>query len=191
MYIRKAIPSEAVDVVPLIRLAIQDIAEALTGEVEEKRILAVLTDFFKQASNRLSYENCFVCDIDGRIVGTILVYYGAHAEELDLPLLNRLRKVRNDLTLKIEKEADAGDFYIDTLAVNQSFRKQGIGTALIQFAEQYAVKKGYTRMSLAVEGSNLKAQSLYKKMGYHFKNWITLHHHQYEYRVKLLNESQA
>ena len=53
----------------LIRMAIRAIAEALTGEEKEDRILRVLAHFFQQENNRLSYENCFVCDVDGKVAG--------------------------------------------------------------------------------------------------------------------------
>ena len=61
-------------------MAIGDIAEALTGEEKEERILEVMAQFFKQEKNRLSYENCFVCDVDGKVAGLILVYFGGDAQ---------------------------------------------------------------------------------------------------------------
>lgn len=184
--IRKATQDDAIAAAPLIRLAILDIAEALTGEVKEERIIEVLADFFKQKRNRLSYENCFVCDMDGTVIGLILGYFGGDAAELDEPLAARLRMVKNDPSLTIEKEAEIEDFYLDTLCVDSAYNGQGIGTELIQFAEQYAKEKGYTRMSLAVEQNNFKAQQLYTKLGYSPVKMIIIHHHQYEYRVKKL-----
>lgn len=184
--IRKATQDDATVTAPLIRLAIQDIAEALTGEVKEERILEVLADFFRQKRNRLSYENCFVFDMDGLVIGLILCYFGGEAAELDEPLAARLRMVKNDPSLTIEKEADIEDFYLDTLCVESAYSGQGIGTALIQFAEQYAKEKGYARISLVVEQNNFKAQQLYTKLGYSPVKMIVIHHHQYEYRVKSL-----
>ena len=74
------------------------------------------------------------------------------------PLVKRLRIVKNDLSLTIEKEADEEDFYIDTLCVDPAYHRQGIGTSLIQFVEQYANENGYERLSLVVEQNNTKAQ---------------------------------
>lgn len=186
MYVRRAIQDDATAAARLIRMAIQDIGEALTGEEKETRILEVLADFFKQERNRLSYENCFVCDVDGTVVGLILCYFGGQAAELDEPLAARLRIVKNDPSLAIEKEADEEDFYIDTLCINQAFRGQGIGTALIQVVEQYAKENKYERMSLVVEQNNTKAQKLYTRLGYIEVKEIMINHHQYEYRVKTL-----
>ena len=184
MYIRRATQEDAPTAARLIRMAIQDIAEVLTGEEKEDRILQVLAYLFQQENNRLSYENCFVCDVDGKIVGLILMYFGGDAAELDEPLAARLRIVRNKPSLVIEKEAEAEDFYIDTLCVAPAFRGQGIGMALIEFAEQYAKEKGYERLSLIVEQHNVRAQTLYTRLGYIPVKERTIHHHQYEYRVK-------
>ena len=184
MYIRRATQDDAQTAARLIRMAIGDIAEALTGEEKEDRILQVLAHFFQQENNRLSYENCFVCDVDGKVAGLILEYFGGDAAALDEPLAARLRIMKNDPSLVIEKEADVEDLYIDTLCVDPAFRGQAIGTALIQFAEQYTKENGYERIALVVEQNNIKAQSLYTRLGYIQVKEITIHHHHYEYRVK-------
>ncbi|USK70657.1 GNAT family N-acetyltransferase [Peribacillus asahii] len=186
MLIRQAVQADAKKAVRLFRDAIKDIAEALTGEKEEERVLAVLADFFTQKGNRLSYENCTLCEIDGSVAGVLLGYDGGDAEKLDEPLAARLRVLKNNPTFKLEKEAKEGDFYIDTLCVDSAFRGKGIGTKLLQVAEQYAKAKGYKRISLAVEEDNKKAQQLYTKIGYKIADRITIHHHQYQYRVKIL-----
>lgn len=184
MQMRKASQDDAVAAARLIRLAIADIAEALTGEEQEERILSVLADFFKQTGNRLSYENSFVYEVERKVAGVCLAYYGGDAKELDEPLAIRLRIMKDDPNVMIEKEADIEDFYLDTVCVDPAFRGQGIGTALIQFAEQYAKEQGYQRISLAVEQTNEQAQQLYTRLGYAPMKMITIHGHQYEYRVK-------
>lgn len=186
MFIRQATPADAEKAAILFRDAIKDIAEALTGEQEEERILVVMADFFRQKGNRLSYENCLVCEIEGSVAGLIVGYYGGNADELDEPLAARLRLLKNDPTFKLEKEAEEEDFYLDTLCVDPAFRGKGIGTELLQFAEQQAKAKGYERISLAVERNNEKAQQLYTRIGYKTANIITINHHEYEYRVKVL-----
>ncbi len=57
MYIRKATPEDAEKSAILTRLAIKEIAEVLTGETEEERVLSVLADLFRKSGNRISYEN--------------------------------------------------------------------------------------------------------------------------------------
>lgn len=183
--IRRAKPSDAEAAAKLIRMAIKDIAEALTGEEEEEQILEVIALFFKKETNRLSYENCFVCEINGAVAGLILYYYGGDAVELDEPLAARLRSMNKDS--KIEKEADEEDLYIDTLCVNPEFRGKGIGTALVEYVERHMKEKEYKRFSLVVEQNNAKAQKLYTGLGYLELKKIMIHDHLYEYRVKIVH----
>jgi GNAT superfamily N-acetyltransferase len=56
------------------------------------------------------------------------------------------------------------EFY--RLTVVESARSKGIGTALIQFIEQMARKRGFTKMGLGVAHTNLRAQALYERLGY-------------------------
>lgn len=185
-HIRRAKQSDADAASRLIRMAIKDIAEALTGEKEEERILEVMSHFFKEEKNRLSYKNCFICEINGGVAGLIICYYGGDAAELDEPLAVRLRIIKKDPSIKIDKEADEDDFYLDTLCVDPEFRGKGIGTELLEYTEQYAKEKGYKRLALVVEQDNAKAQKLYARLGYLELKKIMIHHHQYEYRVKIL-----
>lgn len=45
-------------------------------------------------------------------------------------------------------------------------RGQGIGEYLLKGIEDYAKEKGYCKLNLEVRNDNLKAQSLYRKLGY-------------------------
>lgn len=186
MIFRQARSEDAIHAAVLFREAIHDIAEALTGEVEEANILAVMAEFFRQPRNRLSYENCMICEIDGVVAGLVLAYFGQDAEQLDEPIAARLRVKKNDPSFKLETEADTTDYYVDTVCVDSDFRGKGIGTALLEAARQHAVEIGHERISLAVEQNNERAKQLYKRLGYHVVKEIMINDHQYEYRVKSL-----
>lgn len=55
---------------------------------------------------------------------------------------------------------------IHDFIVAPNFRKQGVGEYLLNEIESYAKEKGYCKLSLEVRHDNLKAQNLYKKVGY-------------------------
>lgn len=55
---------------------------------------------------------------------------------------------------------------IHDFIVSPKFRKQGVGRFLLSEIENYARKKDYCKLNLEVRNDNLKAQNLYKKMGY-------------------------
>ncbi|MBA9028692.1 GNAT family N-acetyltransferase [Peribacillus huizhouensis] len=187
MLLRQAKPADAPISAYLIRLAIQDIAEALTDEQEEKAILDVLQYFFSHPNNRLSYENTLIIEIAGNVAGLIVTYLGSEAEQLDRPIVKRLREKNNNSEIMTEKEAEPGDFYIDTVSVNPQYWGKGVGTALIEAAELLGKSKGHRRMSLNVEVKNTRAHRLYSKLGYKSVNCRQINGHDYEYMVKHLS----
>jgi len=59
--------------------------------------------------------------------------------------------------------------HIESLGVKEDYRKKGVGTKLMNYAENLVKKKGYKKVGLAVEKRNLFLEKLYFKRGY--KNW--------------------
>lgn len=104
---------------------------------------------------------------------------------MDEPILNQLRMKRRNQEVYFDKEADAGDYYIDTICVDSKFQGYGIGTALIKKAEEAAKQIGYNRVSLNASLENVKAGSLYKKLGYNEEKIIQINGHMYNYMVKI------
>ena len=56
--------------------------------------------------------------------------------------------------------------HITTLAISPPWQGKGFGRSLVEHVIAEAAKKGATRITLEVRISNLKAQSLYKKLGF-------------------------
>ena len=63
--IRQAVPDDAVSAVPLILQAIGHIAFVLSGTTDGRKTTSILTDFFCQKDNRISYQNALVKEEDG------------------------------------------------------------------------------------------------------------------------------
>lgn len=184
---RPAIKRDAKVAAELIHIAIDDIAEQLTGETIKDDIRQTLAQFFQEENNRLSFQNTIVADIQGEVAGIMITYSGEAAPQLDENILTRLRKKTNNQEIFLDKEADAGDFYIDTICVHAKFQGYGIGTALLKEAEKLALKKGYHRISLNVAMDNPAAKKLYKNMDFKEDKVIPINGHPYEYMVKILN----
>ena len=56
------------------------------------------------------------------------------------------------------------------LAVKKKFQNQGMGRKLMNFVENFAKKKGFRTVCLYTGKDMKRAQSFYKKIGYHFVN---------------------
>lgn len=55
--------------------------------------------------------------------------------------------------------------WVRQLAVAESFRRQGLGSALLMQAFQAFEQRGYKKVGLAVESSNINACNLYERVG--------------------------
>ncbi|WP_346729072.1 GNAT family N-acetyltransferase [Lederbergia citrea] len=139
--------------------------------------------FFSQELNRLSYHNCLVKIVDNVPIGIIVAYHGKNSLDLDEPIRAHVRKITGKEPV-LDPEADATDFYVDTLSVNPKFGGQGFGTELLQSAIDYANAQGYPTVSLNVEETNVKARKLYERLGFSYKKTITINDHEYHYLVK-------
>ncbi len=70
------------------------------------------------------------------------------------------------LGVEVHREDEEDFVYLDDLSVTEKYRSQGIGSALIHEAENYAKEKGVENILFHVEKSNTEAFRLYEKLGY-------------------------
>ncbi|MFD3447517.1 GNAT family N-acetyltransferase [Microbacteriaceae bacterium 4G12] len=164
--IRQARKEDSQAAAPLLYDALHDIAEKISGGTTTEEVLEGLEYWFKQPGNRLSYENCLVKELDGQVVGIIVLYHGKDGEVLDSPIVKRLQKLKHDPTISLEKEAKDDEYYIDTLSVNPNYAGRGIGTELIRAAEERTKQLQHKKIALLVDLTNERAFGLYKKLGY-------------------------
>ncbi|RED64082.1 GNAT family N-acetyltransferase [Cohnella lupini] len=185
MAIRPADPSDSGPIAKLILLAIQDIANQLTGKTTESDVLRQLEAFLNVEGNRFSRSCILVEEIAGEAVGMILCYHGSDSVRLYKPILDYLRH-NGDLAASIDEEADEDEYYIDAIAVDPSHQGKGIAKRLIAAAETKAAGLGYDKIALNVEMNNSGAHALYLKLGYEANKVITIHGKPYRHMVKPL-----
>jgi ribosomal protein S18 acetylase RimI-like enzyme len=186
MTIRFAIKEDAQYAARLLYDALHDVAHQLTGEETEADAVNVLEYYFTQEDGRLSYKQAMVKEIDGKVVGIVIAYAGADVDMLDQPILERLRKLHNDPTFKLDKESDEDEYYIDTLSVSPDFGGQGIGSQLIQEVENVARNKSFHKIALVVFKDNPRACALYQRIGYEADKEIIINGQVYDHMVKKL-----
>ena len=149
----------------LIYNAIHSVANTLTGENEDKKILETLDYYIKMDVCRLSYNNIYTYIIDNQNVGILLAYSSNDVEKLDKPMLEHLRR-KNIFLDSFEKECFKDEFYIDTVSVSPSFQGRGIAKELFSFIEDKAKELGFKKLSLLVDFENPKAKALYERLGF-------------------------
>lgn len=71
------------------------------------------------------------------------------------------------LTAKtFSREAGGKVLWLEELFILEEYRGRGLGREFFAAAEQYARSNGYARIRLEVEEKNVRARSLYARLGY-------------------------
>ena len=124
-------------------------------EEGENRFTERLQHFFRQDGNRFSYQFIQVAEQRSEVVGLVLSFGGREEERLNAAIGWRL-----------EREAEEDEWYVDALAVFTDWGRKGIGTRLLQAAEQQARQHHYAKIALNVAQENKQALSLYQRLHY-------------------------
>lgn len=165
MKIRFASPTDSKEVMPIIVDTIGSIAHHLAGVSSAEDALDILTMLFPQPNHRLSYQNCRVLELDGKIVGVCVAYHGSESSRLDELYITRIQQITGR-AYSIAQEAQPDEFYIDTIGLLPEYRGKGYGSLLMADAENIACQCGYNKMGLLVSHTNKGAYQLYCRLGY-------------------------
>jgi ribosomal protein S18 acetylase RimI-like enzyme len=120
------------------------------------------------------YDGVIVAEMDGRIVGTLVVEPIFHTqqenrlvENLAVRELGLPRALRAAFLLWLfSHEPEPGEAYISDVGVAPDCQGLGIGQGLMAYAEEWALEHERTRLSLWVAESNSMAIHVYEKAGY-------------------------
>lgn len=118
-----------------------------------------------------SYRHALIARLDGEPVGLCLAYPGEgyhEVRERTFALFAALHPDEPD-TMDLahaEDETQAGEFYIDSLAVLPAFRRRGIARRLMQAQMERGCALGLPRQTLLVDPANPGAQRLYASLGF-------------------------
>ena len=145
------------------------------GEEHESGFIERLQHFFRQDGNRFSYQNIQVADQNSEVVGLVLSFGGRDEARLNAAIGSWL-----------EREAQDDEWYIDALAVLKNWSHKGIGTRLLQNAEQQARQHHYPKIALHVAQGNQQALDLYAHLHYVVTQQTVLYQRPHVRMVKTL-----
>ncbi|MBN2733700.1 MAG: GNAT family N-acetyltransferase [Methanomicrobiaceae archaeon] len=127
------------------------------------------TGFFRKKP----VEGYFVMEKDGKIAGVMLLKYPGQKKGGDdfrlMPVFRRygIIKALKFLAgvLLLENKAKSGECYIEYIAIGESYRGLGLGSAFLAYAEDFAINKGFSQLTLCVVSSN-RARDFYRRLGF-------------------------
>ena len=178
--IREARPEEAGRIADLIIMAMtEECCLHFCGpdhDIDDFR--RVMTSLVARTDTQYSYLNTLVAieetapvpgvSAPGCIVGICVSYDGA--------LLHQLRQAFIDAAIKewgmdhsgISDETQAGELYLDSLAVNPAYRGRGIARLLLEASVEKSKRMNLPSTGLLVDVGNPRAEALYNKVGFQY-----------------------
>ena len=180
--IKNAQKQDAKICIKLLNLAMEDIAYKLSGYDDTVKSDEILEKFFKSETNRLSYKNVYVYKRDDVIIAAMCAYFGGDVAKLDSEISQHLKALGKDA--QIEKECFDDEFYIDSIAVDEKFRGQGLAKELILHSFARAKELGHKKVSLIVDINKPKVRKFYESLGFKFNTKKIINLHEYDHMTK-------
>lgn len=180
--IKNAQKQDAKICIKLLNLAMEDIAYKLSGYDDPVKSDEILEKFFESETNRLSYKNVYVYKRDDVIIAAMCAYFGGDVAKLDSEISQHLKALGKDA--QIEKECFDDEFYIDSIAVDEKFRGQGLAKELILHSFARAKELGHKKVSLIVDINKPKVRKFYESLGFKFNTKKIINLHEYDHMIK-------
>ena len=139
-----------------------------------------LQNSFRQDGNRFSYQYVQVAVENSEVVGLVLSFGGRDEARLNAAVGSWL-----------EREAEDDEWYVDALAVLTNWSRKGIGTRLLQHAEQQARQHHYHKIALHVAQGNTEALNLFTHLHYGVTQQTFLYQRPHLRMVKPLENEES
>ena len=161
--IRPATPADAATIAHVVAMAIGD-EQALYNYCGENH-RSVLTAVAQADATQYSWRYALIAEVDGSAVGAVVGYDGAELETLRAGTFAIIREHIGRVPT-IPNETEAGEYYLDSIAVQPEFRGRGVAHALIATFCDKAFAEGHERVGLIVDFDNPGAERLYTSLGF-------------------------
>ena len=154
-------------------------AQTDDGETGPRKSRGMVMDLIRAGNNFLGHENIYISSYGNEITGLTIGYNGKGKDEfgtlLRLLISLRMSEFLSYLTLTARllhggftPNIEDDEFYISALAVDERYRRKGIGSLLLRHTIQTARNKNCKNIVLEVDRDNEPAIGLYKKFGFGF-----------------------
>lgn len=173
MNITTAKPTQASQIAKLIMEAMNH--ECCQYFAGEHHTLAdfhrVLTELVGADNSQYSYRNALVAlTADEKVAGVCVSYDGACLIELRKAFLKACKENFNQDFSDMPEETSAGELYIDSIAVDEGYRGQGLAKQLLQATIDKARDMNINSVGLLVDKGNPQAERLYHAVGFRYEN---------------------
>lgn len=170
-------------VAKLILVILKDMELDFLEKFGEAKTLEAIVACFDDPTYRYGYARGLVDDIDGTIAGAAFGYPASQEPIIDLPLQTYLKTqgLNEEVRMFVDPEVSPGEWYLDSIAVDERFRGQGIGSKLLASVDRLATHEGQHVIGLNVDKGNPKAKRLYLRDGFKETGEVMISGHLYDH----------
>lgn len=131
---------------------------------------AMMTSLVEHEDSQYSYRNTLVAVDDDTVVGIAVSYDGGMLHELRRAFIDAAKQYLGKDNSGMDDETQAGELYLDSLAVLTSYRRQGIARKLLHATKEKANSMGLPCAGLLVDNGNHTGEALYASAGFVYQN---------------------
>lgn len=128
----------------------------------------MMTSLVERDDSQYSYKNTLVAMADETVVGIAVSYDGGHLHELRKAFIEAAKTHIGKDHSGMDDETQAGELYLDSLAVLPEYRRQGIAQQLLKATKEKADKLKLPCVGLLVDKGNPAGEALYATVGFQY-----------------------
>ena len=170
--VREATKNQAAEIARLIMMAMTDecclyyCADGCSLGAFHK----MMTYLVNREDSQYSYRNTLVAMASDRVVGISVSYDGGRLRELRRAFIEAAKEYVGKDNSGMDDETQAGELYLDSLAVLPEYRRQGIAKRLILATKEKADAMQLPCVGLLVDKGNPDGEALYSSVGFKYMN---------------------
>jgi len=130
----------------------------------------MMTSLVEREDSQYSYRNTLVAMDDDKVVGIAVSYDGGRLHELRQAFIQAAKEQIGKDHSGMDDETQAGELYLDSLAVLPEYRRRGIAKRLLRATKGRADQMGLPCVGLLVDKGNPAGEALYTSVGFRYVN---------------------
>ena len=170
--LRKATKEQSADIARLIMMAMtDDCCLYFCGDgygLED--FYRMMTRLVEREDSQYSFKNTLVAMDGDKVVGISVSYDGGKLHTLRKAFIESAKKYVGKDHTGMDDETQAGELYLDSLAVLPAYRRQGIARQLLLATKERAGSMGLPVVGLLVDKGNPIGEALYASLGFRYVN---------------------
>ncbi len=170
--IREATKNQAAEIATLIMMAMtDDYCLYFCGDgYGLDDFYKMMTMLVEREDSQYSYQNTLVAMDADKVVGVSVNYDGGRLHELCRAFIEAAMEYIGKDHSSMDDETQAGELYLDSLAVLPEYRRQGIARRLLLATKERANRLGLPCVGLLVDKDNPVGEALYTSVGFQYVN---------------------